>query len=252
VAARDPTSTAARRRHLVRLSGLAATLTGLLAVFAVGGVLGTAEIRGWIEPLGAGGPLAYVLLAGALGAVLVPGAVLAAVSGLLFGAVAGALLAVPAAVLSAVLARQLSATAGGVALDELSGPRLRALVAFARRNGLLAVIVQRLLPAVPDGPLSHAFGLARVRARDVALGTAIASGPRALSYALLGSSADDLTGPDAVAGVALNVATGGTGLLLAWVVVRRERRRGTADGGGPGSSPNEPGPPVIGSGRMRP
>ncbi|WP_320672554.1 TVP38/TMEM64 family protein [Patulibacter defluvii] len=220
-----PDADAPARRPLLRLTGL---LTGLLTlglVFAVGGILGTGTIRGWIDPLGAAAPVAYVLLAGILGAALVPGAALAAVAGLLFGAVAGALLALASAVLSSLLAHALSSRVGGEALEDVSGERLRRLTAFARRNGLLAVIVQRLLPAIPDGPLSHAFGLARVRPRDLALGTLIAGGPRALSYALLGSSADDLTGPDAIAGVVLNVTTGVAGLALAWWVIVRERRR---------------------------
>ncbi|MGX6447413.1 VTT domain-containing protein, partial [Patulibacter sp. S7RM1-6] len=118
-----------------------------------------------------------------------------------------------------------SARAGGDALDALAGRRLRALTAFARRNGLAAVVVQRLLPVVPDGPFSHAFGLAGVRPWQVALGTAVASGPRALSYALLGANADDLTGAGALVGLGLNVATGAVGLALAGLVLRRERRR---------------------------
>ena len=223
-----PSASSSRRRLVLRLSGLLTTLSGLALVFLVGGVLGTDTIRGWIDPLGPAAPLGYVLIAGVLGAVLVPGAVLAAVAGVLFGAVEGALLAVPSAVLTAVLARTMSARAGGAAVDELAGPRLRALVGFARRNGLLAVIIQRLLPAVPDGPLSHAFGLAGVRTGEIALGTLIASGPRAFSYALLGESATDLNGPHAAAAIAINVATGLAGLALAWIVLRRERQRSSS------------------------
>ncbi len=215
----------ARHVALARLGGLAATLGSLLVVFAVGGLIGPGTVREWTEPAGALAPLAFVLIGGLLGALLVPGAALAAAAGLLFGAVGGALVSLPSAVLSAVLSQRFSARAGHGALDELSGPRLRALTAFARRRGFSAVVIQRLLPAVPDGPLSHAFGLAGVRTRDIALGTAVASGPRAFSYALLGANADDLTGPYALAGIALNVLTGALGLTLAWTVLRRERRR---------------------------
>lgn len=201
-------------------------------MFLLGGIVGADEIRGWIAPAGALAPLAFVPVAGVLGAALVPGAALSAAAGLLFGPVAGALLSLPSAVVTALLARDVSARTGGGALDELSGARLQALTAFARRNGLAAVIVQRLLPVVPDGPFSHAFGLAGVRPWQIGLGTAVASGPRALSYALLGANADDLTGTGALLGVGLNVATGVVGLGLAWVVLRRERRR-------PGAVPGE-------------
>ncbi len=215
----------ARHAAILRLGGLGAGLASLLLVFAVAGLIGTETVRGWVEPAGVLAPLAFIVIGGVLGAMLVPGAGLAAASGLLFGAVLGALIALPSAMLTAVLAQRFSARAGGGALDEISGPRLLALTSFARRRGFSAVVIQRLLPAVPDGPLSHAFGLAGVRTRDIALGTLVASGPRALSYALLGANATNLTGPHALAGVALNVATGAFGLGLAWVVLRRERQR---------------------------
>ncbi|MBF6620468.1 MAG: TVP38/TMEM64 family protein [Patulibacter sp.] len=222
-------------RHvaLLRLGGLAAGLGSLVVVFAVAGLIGTDTVREWVEPAGILAPLAFVVIAGVLGAMLVPGAALAVASGLLFGAVAGALISLPSAVLSAVLSQRFSARAGGDALDELSGPRMSALTSFARRRGFSAVVIQRLLPAVPDGPFSHAFGLAGVRTRDIALGTLVASGPRALSYALLGANATDLTGPDALAGIVLNVATGAFGLGLAWIVLRRERMRIYAVGADP-------------------
>ena len=69
--------------------------------------------------------------------------------------------------------------------------------------GLTHALPAWLLPAVPDGPLSHAFGLAGVRTGEIALGTLIASGPRAFSYALLGESATDLNGPHAAAAIAV-------------------------------------------------
>jgi uncharacterized membrane protein YdjX (TVP38/TMEM64 family) len=226
-----------RRAALLRLGGLVGALSLLFLLFLVGDVLDPDRIRAWIDPAGVAAPLAYVVVGGVLGAVLVPGAALAAAAGLLFGPVAGALVSLPSAVLTAVLARGASARAGGSSLDAISGERLGAITAFARRHGFSAVVVQRLLPVIPDGPFSHAFGLAGVRTRDVALGTLVASGPRAFSYALLGANADDLTGPKALIAIAINVATGLTGLVLAAVVVRRERARIAAEGGAALPSP---------------
>lgn len=223
-----------RRAALLRLGGLVGALSLLFVLFLVGDVLDPERIRAWIEPAGFAAPVAYVLIAGVLGALLVPGAALAAAAGLLFGPLAGALVSLPSAVFSGVLARGTSARAGGDSLAAVSGERLTAITSFARRHGFSAVVVQRLLPVVPDGPLSHAFGLAGVSTRDVALGTLVASGPRAFSYALLGANADDLTGPGALVAVAINVATGALGLTLAAVVVRRERALRSAGAGGPG------------------
>lgn len=221
----------ARRAALLRLGVLTVFLAALLVVFNLGGALDAERIRTWIDGFGVAAPLLYVVLAGVLGAALVPGAVLAATAGLLFGAATGAVLSLASAVVTAVLARGTSARIGGDALDELSGERLAAITSFARRHGFSAVVVQRLLPAVPDGPFSHAFGLAGVRTRDVALATLVASGPRAFSYALLGANADDLTGPHALVAIGLNVATGVLGLTLAWLVVRSERRRNARERG---------------------
>ncbi|WP_051471323.1 TVP38/TMEM64 family protein [Patulibacter minatonensis] len=219
----------ARRAALLRLAALTASLAVLLVLFNLGGVLDAQRIRSWVDEVGIAAPAAYIVVSGILGAALVPGAVLAATAGLLFGAATGALLSLAAAVVTAVLARGASARAGGDALDVVSGERMRAITSFARRHGFSAVVIQRLLPAVPDGPFSHAFGLAGVRTRDVALGTLVASGPRGFSYALLGANADDLTGPHALFAIGLNIATGALGLILAWLVVRRERARaGTA------------------------
>jgi uncharacterized membrane protein YdjX (TVP38/TMEM64 family) len=226
-----------RRAALLRLGGLVGALSLLFVLFLVGDVLDPDRIRAWIDPAGVAAPLAYVVVGGVLGAVLVPGAALAAAAGLLFGPVAGALVSLPSAVLTAVLARGASARAGGRSLDAISGERIGAITAFARRHGFSAVVVQRLLPVIPDGPFSHAFGLAGVGTRDIALGTLVASGPRAFSYALLGANADDLTGPKALIAIAINVATGLTGLVLAAVVVRRERARLAAEGGAPLPSP---------------
>lgn len=233
-----------RRAALLRLGSLVTGLTALFFVMVVGGVLDGDLVRSWIEPTGVAAPIAYVLVGGVLGAFLVPGAALAAAAGLLFGAVVGALVSLLSAVLTAVLAREASSRAGGEALDALSGERIAAITSFARRHGFSAVVVQRLLPVVPDGPLSHAFGLAGVRTRDLALGTLVASGPRGFSYALLGANADDLTGPHALFAIGLNVATGLLGLALAWAVVRRERTRiageRLSDPAGPPAAPAAP------------
>jgi uncharacterized membrane protein YdjX (TVP38/TMEM64 family) len=58
---------------------------------------------------------------------------------------------------------------------------------FVERRGLLAVVLQRLAPGLPDAPFNYVAGSIGVRARDLALGTAIGVAPRALAYTALGS-----------------------------------------------------------------
>lgn len=215
-----------RRRAAVRLASLVVGLGCFAAVFAVGGVVGTDAVRARVEPLGAWGPLLYVPLAAVLGTVLVPGAVLAAASGLLFGPAVGLASSIGAATLGALLSREISARMGSAPFEAVASERLRVVARLARHHAVLAVVVARLMPVLPDGPVNHAFGVVGLRARHLAIGTLVASGPRALSYALLGANADDLTGTGALIGIALNVGTGLLGVALGgWLVLRARRER---------------------------
>jgi uncharacterized membrane protein YdjX (TVP38/TMEM64 family) len=132
-----------------------------------------------------------VVVSALLGAALVPGPVLAAVSGILFGAVLGTVVTIAASVLGAVVALLLARHGAGRQFAEVSGPRMQALTRLAERHGVVAVIVQRLIPGVPDAPASYLFGLLGVRVWQIALGTAIGASPRAFSYTAVGASLDD-------------------------------------------------------------
>ena len=215
-----------RRQALRRLAGLAVGLGALAAVFIAGGVIGPDRVRGWVEPFGAFGPMLYVPMAAILGTAFVPGAALAAAAGLLFGPWVGALSALLAGTCGALLSRLVSQRAGGEAFDELASEKVAAIAALARRNGLVAVIVARLTPGLPDAVANHTFGLAGLAAAAVGAGHLLAAGPRALAYSVVGANADDPTGDAALAGWALNISTGIVGAtLLAIVVVRHRRTR---------------------------
>ncbi len=109
----------------MRLGGLVVALASLAAVFIAGGVIGTDRIRGWVDPLGAFGPLLYIPLSAVLGTLFVPGAVLAAAAGLLFGPWVGALSALAAGTCAAVLSRTVSGRAGHQPFHELAAPAER-------------------------------------------------------------------------------------------------------------------------------
>lgn len=217
-----------QRAALVRLAGLIGFLAGLAAIFIAGGVIGTARVREWVEPLGAFGPLLYIPLSAVLGTVFVPGAVLAAAAGLLFGPWVGAGSALAAGTLAALLSRGLSGRLGRSSFDEVATGRVHALAELARRNGLVAVIVARLSPGVPDAPLNHAFGVVGLTAFSVALGHFLAAGPRALAYATIGAHSNDPTGSESLLGWALNISTGVVGAGLLVYVVWRHRRANRA------------------------
>ncbi len=174
-------------------------------------------MRDWIDPLGAAAAPVYVVVSAVLGAALVPGPLLAGTSGLLFGAALGTIVTIAASTLSAVLSLVLGRHAGRAPLDRHAADRERttALIALARRHGTLAVALQRLVPFVPDAPVSYVFGALGLRVWQIALGTAIGCAPRAFSYTSIGASLDEPTSPLAIAGWVVIVITGLVGLLLA-------------------------------------
>jgi uncharacterized membrane protein YdjX (TVP38/TMEM64 family) len=198
-----------------RLGLLVLTLTIAFVVFWFGDVLSEDRVRGWIDPFGPAGPLAYVAASALLGLALVPGALLAGVSGLLFGPILGTAVTLAASVASAVLSLLLARRVGAAGMAELSGARLEALADTLERHGVLAVIAQRLVPGLPDGPCNYAAGLLRIRPSQIALGTLIGSAPRAFSYAALGSTIGDPTSTLGLVAASVIVLTGLAGLIVA-------------------------------------
>ncbi len=146
-----------------------------------------------------------------------PGPLLAGASGLLFGPVAGTFVTLGAATLSAMGSLLVGRGAGRGEVERRVEDRERAaaLVAVAQRHGLLAVVLQRLAPLVPDAPVSYLFGAIGLSVWQIALGTIIGSAPRAFSYTAIGASLDDPGSRLALAGWAGVALTGLAGLLLA-------------------------------------
>ena len=181
-------------------------------------------MRSLVEPLGAFAGPAYVVVAGVLGAALVPGPILAGVSGILFGTLAGTVVTIAASVVSSVIALLTARHTAGREFAELSGPKLQAIARLAERHGLLGVIVARLVPGVPDAPVSYLFGLLGLRVWTIALGTAIGAAPRALSYTAIGASLDDDGSLLAYAGVAGVVLTALLGAVALQALLRTRKR----------------------------
>ncbi len=103
----------ARTRLALLLIGLAA----LYAVFGVVRVVERHEVEHAVREAGSLAPLAFVVLAAVLGALLLPGPLLSAAGGLLFGAALGFAVSLAAAVLGALLALGVGRLAGGRAVE---------------------------------------------------------------------------------------------------------------------------------------
>jgi len=208
----------------VRLALFVGGLTTAFVLVTVTGVVTEEGLRERLDPLGWGAPFAYVAVAVVLGLLLVPGALLATVSGLLFGAAVGTVVTLSAAVINAVLALLIARRAGRPGVEEIGGERVQRLTALFERHGLVAVIVQRLAPGVPDGPMSYAAGLAGIRTWQIALGTLLGGAPRAFSYTSIGAALDEPGSPLGWAGVAGLVVTALAGAWLARRLLGAVRR----------------------------
>jgi uncharacterized membrane protein YdjX (TVP38/TMEM64 family) len=233
VAATEPAHVVPVGRHpRLRLALLVAGLATGILLFAVLGVVSVADVRDGIEGLGPAAPLAFVVVSAVLAALLVPGPLLAAASGLLFGPVLGTVVSLAAAVGTSVIALRLGRAAGRDGARAVLGPRRAALSeALLERRGLVAVVGQRLLPLTPDAPLSYAFGALGVRTWQIALGTVLGAAPRAFAYTALGASIDDPSSPLALAGIGawVVVTVAGAEIGRRWWRARRRRPAGPAE-----------------------
>jgi len=222
-----------------RLALLLLALIAGLVVFYGADLLTLAEVRAWVEPFGAWAPVAYVALATGLGLALVPGALLAGVSGVLFGALVGTVVTLSAATATAVLGLLAGRAVGRPGMVELSAGRERteAVTERLERHPVLTVIVARLAPGVPDAPLSYLAGLLRIRAWQIALGTLIGAAPRGFSYTALGGSLDDLTSPLALGALVVFALSGLVGAELGRRALRRSPRGSPSPVRAPAPSP---------------
>ncbi|MBL7314822.1 TVP38/TMEM64 family protein, partial [Escherichia coli] len=151
-----PTS---RRRHIVRLVVFAGFLVGMFYLVAATDVIDVAAVRGAVSATGPAAPLTYVVVSAVLGALFVPGPILAASSGLLFGPLVGVFVTLGATVGTAVVASLVGRRAGRASARALlGGERADRTDALIERCGLWAVVGQRFVPGISDAFASYAFG----------------------------------------------------------------------------------------------
>ncbi|MGE2691371.1 TVP38/TMEM64 family protein [Mycolicibacterium pulveris] len=209
----DPAPTS-RRHHVVRLIAVAAFLLGLFYLVAVARVIDVEAIRNAVAATGPAAPLAYVVVSAGLGALFVPGPILAAGSGLLFGPVLGVFVTLGATVGTASIASLIGRRAGKDSARALLGAqRSERLDGLIERGGLWAVVGQRFIPGVSDALASYAFGAFGVPLWQMAVGAFIGSAPRAFVYTALGASIADLSSPLVYAAIAVWCVTAVVGAV---------------------------------------
>ena len=220
-----------RRRHVVRLALFAAFLLGLFYLVAVTRVVDVEDLRRTVSATGPIAPLTFIVVSGVLGALFVPGPILAATSGALFGPVLGLFVTLGATVGTAIIAGLIGRRAGRTSARALLGversDRLDQLIA---RSGLWAVVGQKFVPGVSDALASYAFGAFGVPLWQIAAGAFIGSLPRAFVYTALGASIGDLSSPLAYAAIAVWCVTAVMGAFATHRGYRHWRRRSGGEG----------------------
>jgi len=224
-------STGSRWPHVIRLALFAAFLLGLFYLVAVARVIDVQQVRDAVAATGPVAPLTYVVVSAALGAVFVPGPILAAGSGVLFGPVIGTFVTLGATVGTATITGLIGRRAGRDSARALLGAEWAERVdTQVRRHGLWAVVGQRFIPGISDALASYAFGAFGMPLWQMAVGALIGSAPRAFVYTALGASISDLSSPLVYSAIAVWCATAIIGAFAAHRGFRSWRTRGNADG----------------------
>jgi uncharacterized membrane protein YdjX (TVP38/TMEM64 family) len=226
-----PTS---RRGHIVRLAVFAGFLAVVFYLVAVARVINIDEIRRVVSATGPAAPLTYVVVSAVVGALFVPGSILAAGSGLLFGPLLGVFVTLGATVGTAIVASFVGRRAGRDSARALLGTaRADRIDGLIGRRGLWAVVGQRFVPGISDALASYAFGAFGVPLWQMAVGAFIGSLPRAFAYTALGASIGNRPSPLAYAAIAVWCVSAIVGAFAAHRGYRNWRahpRRDESDG----------------------
>ncbi|MEU8895604.1 TVP38/TMEM64 family protein [Nocardia sp. NPDC048505] len=215
-----------RWRHAARLLACVVFLLGLFYLVAVTKVIDIESVRGLVQDTGPAAPFVYVVVSAVLGAILVPGPIMAASSGLLFGPLVGTFVTLGATVGTATISAFLGRRAGRSSARGLLGAeRADRVDAQIERLGLWAVVGQRFVPGIPDAMASYVFGAFGVPLWQMAVGALIGSAPRAFVYTALGASIGDLSAPLAYSAIAVWCVTASLGAFAAHRGYRSWRRR---------------------------
>jgi phospholipase D1/2 len=116
-------------------------------------------------------PIAVIFSYVAAGLLVVPVTLLIAVTGIVFGPFEGALYALGGTLLSAAVTYGLGHWLGRDVIHRLLGPRANRLSRRLARQGILAMVIIRMLPIAPFTIVNVVAGASHIRLRDYLLGT---------------------------------------------------------------------------------
>src|ERR1700722_936673 len=215
---------------------------GVGTVFLLGapalGLSGRAGVERWLKL--AQGPWALPAAVAAFAVLAFLGApqvVLIAAAAVVFGPWTGSLYSWIGTFVSALIGFELGRVFGGGLIRDLKSPGLERFMVLIGKNGLMASLIIRLVPAAPFIVVNMAAGTARVRRVDFALGTAIGILPKILLTAFAGGTVTAACNGGGVLQLGLLAAA-----IAIWVgsalLARRWLRAREDAAGGAGTSPD--------------
>jgi uncharacterized membrane protein YdjX (TVP38/TMEM64 family) len=213
---------------------------GVGCVFLLGapalGLTGKVGVERWLAV--AHGPWALPMAVGAFAVLAFLGApqvVLIAAAAVVFGPWTGSLYAWIGTFVSALIGFELGRLFGGGLIRDLKSPGVDRFMALIGRNGFMASLIIRLVPAAPFIVVNMAAGSARVRRTDFALGTAIGIVPKILLTAFAGGTVTAVASGGGLVQVSLLALAIAVWVGSAWLARRWLRAREAAAGAPPPS-----------------
>jgi uncharacterized membrane protein YdjX (TVP38/TMEM64 family) len=213
----------------VRAAALGVLLAlGVVIAFTVD-LPGVGAVRGWVDGAGAGVWAAMVLGLALVLLAPIPRSAVSVLIGVVAGFGPGLAVALAGSVLSGLGAFGLARALGRPAVSRLAGRKLGRVDELMVDHGFGALLVARLIPALPHFLVSYGAGLTAARVVPYALSTAIGIVPGTVVQVGIGASAGVLATwttpltvvPAVVAGLLVSGVAG-----LAW-----RRRRSARDDG---------------------
>lgn len=181
------------------------------------------RIRDLVNQAGWFAPLLYILIYTLRPLILFPASILSLAGGLIFGAFTGTLLIVIGATLGAVLSFIVADKLGkNIAGKEKSGHGKK-LQMQLEQNGLIYVLLVRLIPLFNFDMISYIAGVSKVKLKDFALGTLVGIIPGAFAYSFLGASFAEGDGTLIFVAVSLFIAISVIPLVL-WKRYQKNRK----------------------------
>jgi len=146
-----------------------ALLVVVIAILVLSYVFGIGErlaaLRGWIEALGALGPIVFIFIYTVAVVAALPGSAITIIAGAIFGSVLGVIVVSIASTLGAALAFLVGRYFARDAIAKWLSKRERfkKLDDLTEKHGAVIVALVRIVPIFPFNIVNYGFGLTRVR-----------------------------------------------------------------------------------------